>query len=394
MSEEDGVRLLLDSVARGRASVNDAIETISLQRVSDILVHELLYRSCANEVADGSHSEIPVVLILDGPSGQVEKRIVLGHGGSELPQTLLHIDAVDAAMCLFGPREAAVAPSLVLDWPNLWPDLDAFRPKHVVPPAVLELGYRITQTLARRTDPDLGRLAIQYGSDKWGAHRYTPLYEHHLSNFTNQQIRLLEIGVGGGETAEGGASLRMWKHFFPRGLIFGIDIFDKSAVVEQRISTHQVDQGDRAALDSFAREFGPFDVVIDDGSHYSSDVITSFQALFPHVRPGGTYVVEDLQFSYWPFFGGNHADFTDPSTSMGFLKQLIDGLNHMELLASGERVSRPTDGWISGMHFYHNIAFLEKFGNREPSPLARAVERLADSNIGGDGLMRTWEVRE
>jgi hypothetical protein len=378
MSQEDGTLLLLDAAAQGRSPVGEVIEKIGLEQAADILAHELLYRSCVDELAGGSGGGLPLLLIFDGPAGLVEKRVVLGGEGDELPQTVLHIDPVDAAMCLFGPREAAVAPSLVLEWPDMWPDFNAFLPNHVLPRAALDLGRRLTRTLARKAEPDLSHLAIRYASDKWGAHRYAPLYEQHLAAFNNCQVKVLEIGVGGGELTEGGSSLRMWKHFFPRGLIFGIDIVDKKSVDEPRISTHLVDQGDPGALDAFARQFGPFDVVIDDGSHYSSDVITSFQALFPHVSQGGVYAIEDLQASYWSIFRGNEADLNDPKTSMGFLKQLVDGLHHADILAASERTLQPTDQWISGLHFYHNLAFVEKCGNREPSPLARMVKQLVN----------------
>jgi len=67
--------------------------------------------------------------------------------------------------------------------------------------------------------------------------------------------------------------------------------------------------GDTQFLDAMSRELGPFDIIIDDGSHMSHHIIASFNALFPHVRPGGIYVVEDLATAYWPTWGGD----PDPS---------------------------------------------------------------------------------
>jgi predicted O-methyltransferase YrrM len=57
-----------------------------------------------------------------------------------------------------------------------------------------------------------------------------------------------------------------------------------------------VDQGDAAALRGIvADEFGgePLDLVIDDASHLLDPTRTSFNVLFPLLRPGGVYVIED-----------------------------------------------------------------------------------------------------
>ena len=83
---------------------------------------------------------------------------------------------------------------------------------------------------------DLTNLASHYGTDKWGIHRYTPHYQQHFSHLRLNKLNLLEIGVGGYEDPnQGGESLRMWKHYFPNGKIDSIDIFDKSALQEERI---------------------------------------------------------------------------------------------------------------------------------------------------------------
>lgn len=90
--------------------------------------------------------------------------------------------------------------------------------------------------------------------------------------------------------------------------------------------------------------------------------LTSFRTLFPALRDGGLYALEDLQTSYWPSFGGKANTFDDPTTSVGYLKRLVDGLNHEEI---DGREPQPTDSAISGLHFYHNLAVVEKGSNRE-----------------------------
>ena len=65
------------------------------------------------------------------------------------------------------------------------------------------------------------------------------------------------------------------------------------------------EQADAGFLQKVAGEFGPFDLIIDDGSHVNAHVITTFEVLFPLLKTGGLYVVEDTQTSYWPVLGGS-----------------------------------------------------------------------------------------
>src|SRR3954454_15159557 len=70
----------------------------------------------------------------------------------------------------------------------------------------------------------LTALAEQFGTDKWGRHRYTPHYEKHLRHLRQRSFALLEIGIGGyARERQGGASLRMWKAYFPAAQIVGLD---------------------------------------------------------------------------------------------------------------------------------------------------------------------------
>jgi demethylmacrocin O-methyltransferase len=234
---------------------------------------------------------------------------------------------------------------------------------------------------------DLALLAVRFGSDKWGSHWYTPHYERHFAPFRQQRVKVLELGVGGYSSPEwGGGSLRMWRHYFPRGLVYGLDVFDKSALDRPRMKTVLGDQSDPVFLAELAGRIGPFDIVVDDGSHLSSDVITSFTALFPHVRPGGLYVIEDLQTSYWPGWNGGSTDPHDPATSTGMLKALVDGLHHQDAVHDRPHEPSHTDRTVTGIHLYHNIAFIEKAVNSDQpamSWLRKDVHPYASSGDSG-----------
>lgn len=205
----------------------------------------------------------------------------------------------------------------------------------------------------------LDELATFYGSDKWGGlHWYTPHYETHFGARRYDPVKVLEIGIGGYRWEHlGGQSLRMWQRYFPRGLVYGMDIYAKPGVVGPRIRTIQGDQNDAGFLRELAAEHGPFDIVIDDGSHINEHVRTSFEALFEHVRPGGFYVVEDLQTSYWPDLGGEQPPGSS-RTSIGLLKDLLDALHVSEYSDDDEVVAPPTTP--ASVSVYHNLAIMQK----------------------------------
>ncbi|GAA1789594.1 hypothetical protein GCM10009682_09490 [Luedemannella flava] len=221
---------------------------------------------------------------------------------------------------------------------------------------------------------DLTRLAVHFKTDKWGTHRYTTHYQRHLGHLRDEPINLLEIGIGGyNRPGAGGASLRMWKHFFPRARIFGLDLEDKSHVQEDRITTYVGDQSDPDTLRAIARDIGTLDVIIDDGSHLSPHVILTFQTLFPLLAPSGIYVVEDTQTSYWPEWRGRQErDATD--TSMSMLKSLVDGLNYEEFVDEDYHPTY-TDLNVVAAHFYHNLAIIEKGVNAEGTNKRRVLKK-------------------
>lgn len=214
---------------------------------------------------------------------------------------------------------------------------------------------------------DLTRLARLYDTDKWGNHSYTPHYARHFGPMRRRRLNVLEIGVGGyDDPYVGGSSLRMWKSYFPRARIFSLDLYDKSPQEEPRIRIFQGSQADPDVLRRMADAIGPIDIVIDDGSHINAHVLTTFHALFPHVREGGFYVVEDTQTSYWAELGGASVRPALPETSMGFFQRLVDGLNYEEF-EDEAYVPTTYDRQIVAMHFYHNLVFIEKGRNEEGS---------------------------
>lgn len=225
---------------------------------------------------------------------------------------------------------------------------------------------------ARAGRDNLIDLAIRYGTDKWNCHWYVRHYQRHFRHLRRKRLKLLEIGVGGyGSPRQGGASLRMWKEYFPHAMIYGIDIYDKKALEEDRIRIFQGSQDDPSFLGEVVGETGALDIVIDDGSHINEHVIKSFNFLFPHLSDESIYVVEDTQTSYWRNFGGSSTDLDNRDTTMGYFKSLIDGLNYEEFTRPGY-VPTYFDTHITGMSFYHNLVFIFKGSNTEGSNLVKS----------------------
>jgi hypothetical protein len=216
---------------------------------------------------------------------------------------------------------------------------------------------------------ELDRLALLHGSDKFGSHYYTGHYDSCFAPLRARPLHLLEIGIGGyDDPAAGGASLRMWKDYFPSAQIYGLDWYAKPGVAEDRVKTYQGSQTDPVAMARILADTPDqaFDIIIDDGSHRSEHVIATFLMMFQYVKPGGWYVVEDIQTSYWSDHGGNSDDLNAPMISTSFFKQFVDSLNWREIHRPGYT---PTvfDQTITSLRFYHNMVFVEKGSNMTPS---------------------------
>jgi len=230
---------------------------------------------------------------------------------------------------------------------------------------------------------DLNQLALIFGTDKWGGHWYTEHYQRYFRPWKHRRLNLLEIGVGGyKDSAAGAESLRMWKAFFRRGRIVGIDIEDKTRFREDRIDIRQCDQTDVEALGRLSDEYGGFDIVIDDGSHVNEHVIKAFHALFPRLRPNGIYAVEDIQTSYWPTYGGGIGN---PRSSMAFFKSLADGLNHAEFPLEAYRATY-LDQNVVEIAFFPNLVLIRKGENAtqsNPQEISREI-RAAKETVTPD----------
>lgn len=152
-----------------------------------------------------------------------------------------------------------------------------------------------------------------YNSDKIGL-CYLDTYDPILAPWADKEIRLLEVGV------HKGGSLQLWRDYFPRGTIVGIDVnLPKDFLPGERIQVFQGSQADTRFLSEVANKVAPegFDIIIDDASHIGALTKTSFWHLFEnHLQPGGLYAIEDWGTGYWDDFpDGKRLDLADSPTS-------------------------------------------------------------------------------
>ena len=181
---------------------------------------------------------------------------------------------------------------------------------------------------------------------------FIQLYEKQFAHLKESKINILEIGVDNGD------SLRIWREYFSQANICGIDIDKKDFIIEN-VSILQGDQSDKLFLESIIKKYKKFDIIIDDGSHQAKHIIASFNFLFSHLNDKGIYVIEDLQTSYLPRYGGSRLNLNKRNSSMNFIKSLTDSINY-------EQNDKPFfkkktfDGKIKSIYFYQNIAFVNK----------------------------------
>jgi hypothetical protein len=190
-----------------------------------------------------------------------------------------------------------------------------------------QLSFKITSYYSRNSNDILVKLCDQYGSDKgseqnlnpypWDSHSYADFYSRHFASCRNNIKKVFECGIGTNNpnipsnmTVNGipGASLRVWRDYFPNADIFGGDIDAEILFEEDRIKTFYLDQLNPNAIKIFWDTVGitDFDLMIDDGLHTFDAGLTLFIHSICHLSSDGVYVIEDVQnkdlFKYKTFF--------------------------------------------------------------------------------------------
>lgn len=196
---------------------------------------------------------------------------------------------------------------------------------------------------------NLTDLADRFGSDKGSTkHRYTELYQMLFLPYRNRKINFLEMGllIGGPEhgidkdrVTNDCPSIRMWLEYFPSAMIHGLDISDFSWFEQERFKFFRCDMDTRENIREAAKDMPDMDIIIDDASHASHHQQNAFLELFPRLKSGGLYIIEDMRWQppnmeldgitktrelFYGFQTSRRFKHSDPRVEAEFNKHIID----------------------------------------------------------------------
>jgi hypothetical protein len=207
----------------------------------------------------------------------------------------------------------------------------------------------------------LQKLGKKYGTDKsrhsFKSSTYLDIYDKHLNDKRENVKVLVEIGI------LNGASLRMWKEYFPNATIYGVDINPEcEKYKEDRIEILIGDQNDDIFLTFLKNKLPNIDVLLDDGSHITKHQIKTFNYLKDNITKGGTYIIEDLANSYEEFVGDIDLRLMWPGMALNkkedTLKNKREDFNNWIQGIVKQIDLRDSDSKIFSVHHYFMIVIL------------------------------------
>lgn len=202
-------------------------------------------------------------------------------------------------------------------------------------------------------------LTKNYDTDKKLMPSYLDKYEQFFQHLINKKINLFELGV------YKGGSLLMWRDYFKKGKIVGLDI--NNVVIEDkidRIKFYQGSQSDIKLLSKIAFENAPdgFDIIIDDCSHIGELTKISFWHLFDnHLKAGGVYVIEDWGTGYWDSWPDGGQYISNHNYGMvGLIKELVDECGMEDITHEKFGIFPHRKSKIERMQISNGIVFIVK----------------------------------
>ena len=141
-------------------------------------------------------------------------------------------------------------------------------------------------------------LAYKYGTDKCPQlkHNFTEFYHEMFRDRREQVRKVVEIGIGCIPPAfNKGASLYMWRDYFPNATIYGADINPHLLIEDDRIETILCDKRSQKDLENLLKFTGyDVDLFVDDGSHKPEDQVFTCLSVMPLLGKDAIYVIEDV----------------------------------------------------------------------------------------------------
>ena len=218
-----------------------------------------------------------------------------------------------------------------------------------------------------KRDSDFFLIGNNCNTDKIYQHHYYNFYPKFIEYYKKfNNLAMLEIGI------ENSFSLKLWLEYFPNAFIYGLDI----NVCEQgeRFKIIKGDQSNLLDLDNLIKDISmPLFFILDDGSHIPEHQILTFNKLFDILMPGGTYIIEDIETSYWSknkiYNYNTNYGFKHPNSVIEFFKLLVDDINTLFLSDENKikqtkciygKISEKVRKNISTITFAHNSIIITK----------------------------------
>lgn len=189
-------------------------------------------------------------------------------------------------------------------------------------------------------------------SKKW--QHYFDIYDRYFTSFIGKTANILEIGV------DKGGSLELWNNFFENASLYAIDnnVNVKNIKFEFSVDIEVGDQADPNFLKNYTERKPMFDIIIDDGGHHVYQQLITLVHMFPRLREGGIYVIEDVHTSYVPAYGGG---FRKSDTFVEHCKGLVELIN-LEFITNVDPPDELAKLFynLGNITFYNSIIVLEK----------------------------------
>lgn len=215
-------------------------------------------------------------------------------------------------------------------------------------------------------DNQLGEWGSFFRVDKMVNHGYHRFYYDALKHLCEKEFNMMEIGI------EGFQSVDMWKRFFPKAKIYGIDI--NREYKDGRMCIFKADQSKLPQLQEVVKQMQTkCDFINDDGSHIPEHQILTFNYFFPTLlNSGGIYIIEDIETSYWKMNGlygyQTRYGYGHPNSILTIFKHLLDWLNRKYMNAEDRQLLRQhlsmfsdeTLNEISSITFGQNCILIKK----------------------------------
>lgn len=134
----------------------------------------------------------------------------------------------------------------------------------------------------------------KHHTDKNTTHSYLEVYDEILAQYKDQEINLLEIGNNCG------GSIKLWLDYFSNITIHGLEINDLKELHDLNEKHDNVNI--KMGIDAYSQntvdlieQSGPFDIIIDDGSHLPVHQLFVINNYLRLLKSKGLMVIEDIQ---------------------------------------------------------------------------------------------------